>query len=262
MELSPEKLGLENTEAKIYLALLELGPATVSEITAKAGVTRTLGYHALQKLAWNNLVELSTAKAKVITYTAKHPRNVVRYLENKERQWKKRNEEATRLLPEMVSLYRMVEKPVINYREGVSGLMECWEEALSSKTEILSILDLEPFSQEKFRAYGKWWDKERSRRKIKERELILDTPSARDWMKYFRGSFKHTNCRYIDPAKLPGILEFGSSINIFENKTVLSLMKKPNFMGVIIESAALTNTLRALFELVWQAGVPAKRRKK
>jgi len=43
MEDIINKLGLEKSEAAIYTALLELGPSTVTEITKKAGITRTRG---------------------------------------------------------------------------------------------------------------------------------------------------------------------------------------------------------------------------
>jgi sugar-specific transcriptional regulator TrmB len=62
MENLISQLGLDETEGKVYLALLELGPATVDEITKKAGINRTLGYYALEKLGWYGLVDRATGK--------------------------------------------------------------------------------------------------------------------------------------------------------------------------------------------------------
>ena len=84
---------------------------------------------------------------------------------------------------------------------------------------------------------------------------MLDTKKGREWMKYYKGSLKYTNYRWIKPEKLPGIKEFGGEINIYENKVVMALLKKPNLMGVMIESRALSNILKGLFELAWTQGV-------
>ena len=56
MENLIKDLGLEENEAKVYQALLELGPSTVSQITKKAGITRTFGYQILQKLSIHGFV--------------------------------------------------------------------------------------------------------------------------------------------------------------------------------------------------------------
>lgn len=257
-----KSLGLEDSESRVYEALLELGPSTVSEITKKAGITRTLGYHILEKLAINGLVDRASGEGSKIKYSANHPRSLLQFVLNKTNQWERRRKETEQLLPELISLYKIAEKPIVRYREGINGLKDCWIEALESSGEILSILDLQSFQTKEFQSYGKWWDKERSQQKIHERELLLDSPAAREWMCYFRGSFKYTEYRFIQPHQLPGINEFTSAINIFDNKVILSLMKKPNQMGIIIESSALANILKGLFELGWQAGVPAKRRKR
>ena len=44
------KTGLHEKEAKVYLALLELGTADVSDIAAKAGVKRPTSYLVLDEL--------------------------------------------------------------------------------------------------------------------------------------------------------------------------------------------------------------------
>jgi len=43
-------LGLKKTEAKVYLALLELGVGTVSVVAKKAGLNRTSTYDVIQPL--------------------------------------------------------------------------------------------------------------------------------------------------------------------------------------------------------------------
>lgn len=262
MSVNLTNLGLEESEAKVYEALLELGPSTVSEVTKKAGITRTLGYHVLEKLALNNLVNRASGRGAKICYSANHPRALSQFVTNRKNQWERRTKEVEALLPELVSLYKIAEKPTVRYQEGAIGVKSIFTETLESSEEILSILDIEGWNENEFRSWGKTYNAERSRRKIKERILMLDTPQGRDWMKHYRGSFKYTQYRWIKPEQIPGIAAFGGEINIYENKVVMALLKKPNLMGVMVESAALANILKGMFELAWQVAVPAKQKRK
>jgi len=254
------KIGLEESEAKVYQALLELGPSSVSEITKKAGITRTLGYHLLQKLSLYGLVDQTSAKDKKITYSAKHPRYLVQHLKNKKNALERKIEEVEQKLPELLSLYNVTDKPVIRFQEGFEGLKNIYLETLESKTEILSIADIEGWDVPDLAKWGKDYNRERSKRKIHERMLMLDTAAGRKWMKDYKGSLAYTHYRWIKPEQLPHIADFGGEINIYENnKVVIVLLKKPNRIGIAIESVVLNNLLKALFELAWQAGKPASK---
>jgi sugar-specific transcriptional regulator TrmB len=255
-------LGLDENETKVYQALLELGPSTVSQITKKAGITRTFGYQILEKLSIYGLVNRVSGEGAKIRYAAEHPRHLVRYIQNRKNQWERRLKEAEQRLPDLVSLFKVAEKPVVKYQEGIEGVKTIFNQTLESKKEILSILDIEGWDVPEFRQWGKEYNRQRSERKIKERLLILDTPQGREWMKNYRGSFKYTHYRWIKPEQLPGIQEFGGEINIYENKLVIALLKKPNLMGVMIESSALANILKGLFELAWTQGMEARKIKK
>lgn len=252
--------GLDETEAKVYLALLELGPATVSQITKKAGITRTLGYHALQKLGWQGLVNRVSGEGAKIVYGAEHPRRLIQSVKNKQNQLAEQAKEMEQLLPELVSFYKVAEKPVVRYQDGIEGIKAIYEETLESKSEIISILDIEGWEAPEFRDWAKNYNRERSARKINERILFLDTPPGREWMKNYRGSFKYTEYRWIKPEQIPGIKDFSGEIDVFENKVMMALLKKPNAMGVLIESSTLANILKGLFELAWLQGVPARKK--
>ncbi len=261
MENLIKDLGLEENSAKVYQALLELGPSTVSQITKKAGITRTFGYQILEKLSIHGFVNRVSGKGAKIRFTAEHPRRLIQFIQNAKNQWERRLKEAEERLPDLISLYKIAEKPVIKYQEGVNGLKAIFNRTLDSKQEILSILDIEGWDIPQFQNWGKEYNRERSKLKIKERILMLDTPRGRAWMKDYKGSFKYTNYRWIKPEDLPGIKEFGGEINIYENKVVMALLKKPNIMGVIIESSALSNIFKGLFELAWKQGAEEKRNK-
>ncbi len=250
-EKTIQELGLEETEAKVYLALLELGPSTVSEITKKAGITRTLGYHVLEKLGWYGLVDQVSGKGAKIVFSAEHPQRLIQHIKNKKNQWQRTLEKVEQKLPDLVSLYKFADKPTIKYQEGIEGVKNIFEETLKSRSEILSIMDVEGWDVPDFRTWARSYNRERSKNKIHERILLLDTPIARSWLEDYQGSFKYTEYRWIKKQQLKGIELFGGEINVYENKVVMALLKEPNRMGILIESSALSNILKALFELTW-----------
>lgn len=260
MENLINNLGFDDNEEKVYQALLELGPSTVSQITKQAGITRTYGYQILERLSMFGLVSCVSGKGARIRYAVEHPRHLVQFVQNRKNQWERRLREAEHRLPDLVSLYKVAEKPIIKYQEGMAGIKTIYRQTLESKEEILSILDIEGWDVPGLRQFGREYNRDRSHKKIKERILMLDTPRGRLWMKDYRGSFKFTNYRWIRPEQLPGISEFGGEINIYENKIVMALLKPPNLMGVMIESSALANILKGMFELAWTQGVEIKRR--
>ncbi|MFA6537088.1 MAG: helix-turn-helix domain-containing protein [Patescibacteria group bacterium] len=251
------KSGLDETEAKVYLALLELGPATVSDVTKKAQITRTLGYHILEKLGHYGLVDRASSSGKKIIFTALHPNRLIQFVKNKKNKWQRALTEVENNISELVNIYRVAEKPVIRYSSGADGLKNLFLETLDSKTEILSILDIEGWATTDFKEYAREYNCERAKKKLMEKILVLDNKIGRDWMANFQGSFKYTNYRWIKPEILPNIKNFGGEINIYENKVAIVIFK-PAPMCIIIESSVLADILRSLHHLAWNSGIEIK----
>jgi len=254
-----KNLDLEESEAKVYLAMLELGPSTVSEITKKAKITRTLGYHVLEKLNCYGLVDRSFSKKNKIEYLAKHPKNLIQFVKNKKNSWEKKVEEIQQDLPKFLNLYKIAEKPVTRFQSGLTGIKNIFTETLESKTEILSILDIKSWNTSKLKQFNKIYNKKQNQKQIKKKILLLDTKANKDWIKHYQKSLKYTKYKFIKPEQLPEISNFEGEINIYENKIVMVLLKKPNQMGIIIENTTLANILKALFELAWQTATPIKK---
>ena len=66
------ELGLSENEAKVYLAMLELGPATVLEIAAKALMNRPTVYVQIESLKQRGLVS-TQSKGKKQIFIAESP---------------------------------------------------------------------------------------------------------------------------------------------------------------------------------------------
>ena len=97
------KTGLNEKESQIYLALLELGTASVQSIAFKAGIKRPTTYLVLDDLQAKGLV--SEVPQKKALYTAESPERLLGDLSKKEELLK-------RFLPDLVALHNAKkEKP-------------------------------------------------------------------------------------------------------------------------------------------------------
>lgn len=256
MKSLAEQLGLDETQAKVYLALLQLGPASVTEVTKTANVSRTLGYYALEKLGLYGLVDQAPGEGKKLRYVAQHPRQLLQHLRNKESSWRRQGDSVEKLLPDLVSMYKVAEKPTIRYQEGKKGVISIFEESFDAQNDILSILDVESWKSSELWDWAETYNKRRNRAKVKERILILDTKEGRAKVDAYSSSKTYTEYRWVKPEDVKDLLQFGGEINMYNNKVVIALLEKPNVMGIVIESKVLSNILRAMFELIWKQAEP------
>lgn len=246
-----KNLGLDENEAKTYLALLELGPSLVTKIGQKAGINRTTCYDILERLVKYNLVTYASGKQAKKRYCAMPPYNLVNFLERRQKQHEQQLEKLKEKLPELKMLYKEFAKPSIKFFEGTEGVKAIYTETLKSKTEILSVGDCEEWDSADLGDWAKSYNRERAKLKIKERVLIPDSPKTTSWFANYPASLKYTEYKILPKDKIDFV--FNGEINIYEDKVVIVLLKSPNRIGIMITSPVFVNILKAMFEMAWSA---------
>src|SRR3989338_9161192 len=88
-----EKVGLNSNEARVYLALLELGPSLVGKITEKSKVHRRTVYDVLESLIDKGLVSYIVEINRKV-FEATEPERLLELL-------KEREKEIKEILPEL-----------------------------------------------------------------------------------------------------------------------------------------------------------------
>ena len=130
MEKILEEIGLTPGEARVYLALLELGFSTVSPISKKAKVSISKIYTLLEGLIRKGLVS-SIAKNKVKHFKASNPERIIDFLEEKKKKIEEEEKEVKKKLPELKGKFTKAEKrPVAEVYEGIKGIKTFFEEML------------------------------------------------------------------------------------------------------------------------------------
>lgn len=232
-----EQLGLEGKKADVYLAALELGSSSVIEISKKAGIKRTTCYDIIQDLIREGLIS-ETSKGKKRLFVGEDPEKIQRNLKNKERLF-------SEILPQLQSIHNMRgSKPKIRFYEGKEGLREVYEDTIKHGGEILGFA-----SYDIINVLGKEWADEYLRKRvtagIHARGMIPGTePMMRDFIS--KDQEQRRSTKVIDPKKYP----FSIEINVYGHNRV-ALMSAKEEMGLIIEGTEIHNTMKLIFQLIW-----------
>ncbi len=235
-----EKFGLSQKEAKIYLTLLELGNAVVSDIAKQAGINRSTTYVLLKSLADRGFVGI-TERNGVKIYAAASPERIIQHLEDSIKKYTELVGVAHGILPELKSMYVGVgPKPHVRFFEGTEGIKTAYEDTLTSSETIrayASIDDMHKALPDYFPEYYR----RRAAKKIHIRAIFPDTAAARE-------RILHNEEEERDAYLVPNDkFKFSSEINVYDNKVVfMSLVEK---YGLIFESEEFARTIKNIFDL-------------
>lgn len=240
LEKDLEKLGLDDKEAKVYLALLELGEGNIQQIAKKSGVKRTTVYDILSSLKEKRLANQLIKNKKTIFF-AEDPRKFEENIEERKNTLKK-------MLPELLSIAnRIGGKPKVRYFEGVDGINEIYEDTLR-----YSDYELIVWGSEKSK-YGFGEDfllgqyvPRRLKKKIWVRAIAVDSPMMRKYKELDEKSLRRT--KLIRESNLPLEIE----INLYANNKI-AMMSFEEKIGLIIESQKIYTTLKSIFEMNWNS---------
>ncbi|OGI67587.1 hypothetical protein A2732_00015 [Candidatus Nomurabacteria bacterium RIFCSPHIGHO2_01_FULL_40_10] len=238
---SLEYIGFSEKEVLVYLALLELGRGTVTQISRKAGINRPTGYHILASLEAKELVKVSGKEPKQ-EYIAESPDQIEKMLLKKIEQDQAYIKEARKIIPELKSMHNVADRPKVSFYEGTDGLKKVYEDTLTSREPIRAYASVENMHIG-LPGYFPEYYKKRAGKGIAIRAIIPNTETGRE-----RKSFDNKEMR--ETALVPKeAFDFSPEINIYDNKVMIASWKEK--LGIIIESREIADAMKKAFELAW-----------
>lgn len=237
-----EKIGFSSKEADVYLALLELGSAIVSDVASKANINRSTTYVLLESLAKRGLVSISE-KHNVKLFSVTPPERLIQYLQDSVKKYTELVGLAHNLLPELKSLYVGTgPKPRVQFFENTEGLKTAYEDTLTSKETIRAYASIENMHKALPDYFPEYYQR-RVKKNIAIRAIFPDTSEARERTK--RNKEESRESLLVPSDKYA----FSPEINIYDNKIVfMSWVEK---FALVIESQELADALKKVFELSW-----------
>jgi len=237
---SLEKFGLSEKEAKVYLACLELGEVTASDISLKSNLPRTLIYDILERLIDLGLTSYVVKNNKKY-FIASDPHELQRIIKEKEA-------EIDKILPDLENLQKIkgVKRPKVEVYEGIEGMKTIMDNILRSNIKEFFAYGSSRSSYEVMPAFMDDWHKQRIKKKVIMKILYNNTKQARDKVKSIPKTLKYADYKF-----MPIELESPTATLIYGNKVVLQSWTKEPF-AVLIEDERMAENQKRYFEELWK----------
>jgi len=228
-----QESGLSVTEAKVYLALLELGSALAGEITKKAEINRTNVYDALERLIVKGLVTyVITANRKV--FEPVEPKRLREILEEQEAK-------LNSYLPDLEQLYKSSKvKEDATLFKGKKGIKSLYEEFLKDGKEFYAYGAESRFA-DMFPAYQKDWNERRAKLGMIMKIIFSERVRERK---------KSEKLKLCQMRFLPKQYEFPSTVLIGKEKVATVVWTEVPF-GFLVKSKDAVKGHMTFFEILW-----------
>lgn len=248
MELTESliNLGLNDKEAKVYLALLPLEKATAYTVAVRSGLKKPTAYVVLDNLVGKGFVLKIPASDKHL-FMAKSPKECVAAA-------KERLSTAEDALPELMALRKKgEEKANVSYFEGFDGIREMYARLVTDlkgkpagERSFVAFYAHEKHTPNFLRDY--WLELNETYREAGIRRNAVTTldPSIRKYLK------EETKRRFgMDLRPLPES-EYSSNVSIEVYGDRVQIVSHRGIQGVLIEHPDIADVMRQIFGLVWK----------
>lgn len=228
--------GLQEKEALLYLAGVELGEATILQLAEQAELKRPTAYGIIEELEKKGLFSV-IPRGKKRLFLAENPEHVLAMLKAREKSF-------IQALPELAMLYQTGgSKPRVKFYEGVEGLKAMYIDTLESKETILVYNNVAEMWGAIPKDFKKEYVKERVKRHIRDKCICSATPET---MEYSKKDKEELREMIFVPKEN---FSFQNEIDIYNDK--VAIFSFPEKIGVIIESKKIAETQKMIFQLAW-----------
>lgn len=239
-------LGLNEKEARVYLALLSLEKATAYTVATRSGLKKPTAYVILDNLVSKGFVLKIPYKERHM-FLAKSPRECVALAREK-------ISTAEEMLPELLAIQKKTEqKANVSFYEELDGLKEIYR-------KIIKTMKMKPEAERNFVAFyahqkdtpqflQKYWAElveEYRENKIKRRYITSLHPSIK---KYLENEMIRNSG--VELKALPEI-DYSSNISVEIFDSCVLIVSHRYIQGVLIENPDIADVMKQIFDLVWK----------
>lgn len=234
---------LTPSQAEILDFLYQNKEAKASVIAKNINRSRAIVYKEAEELSKMGVLEKIDRPNQVTVYSANHPSNLQKLMEQKEDQIKKDKELLANYLPDIISSFNLINnKPGIRYYEGIEGLSRIYDEILDEGKDFLLLRSAyDPVYKKEIVPIIENFIKKRVAKNIKVKAITpADTAeaNAENDARWLMERFWVDKEVYNSPVE----------IDIFGNKVAI-LSFGEELIGLIIESRQIAKSLEQLFNL-------------
>lgn len=243
-----ENIGLNEKEAKCYLALLPLRQATAYMIALRSGLKKSTAYVVLESLVNKGFALKIPAQDKT-NYIAKSPKDCLALAQEK-------LQAAKETLPELMAMRRESddEKVSVAYFEGLDGVKEMYAQLLKNMKQFplyeRKLVSFSAHKQDTSEALQKYWE-ELNQQFVKSHILRKSITTKHETMESFlqKANLK----KYSIQIKAIKPEDYLSSITIDIYGNFTQIVSHRYLQGILIENPDVAHVMGQIFELVWKS---------
>jgi HTH-type transcriptional regulator, sugar sensing transcriptional regulator len=239
------ELGLSQKEARIYVALLELGPSSVQDLARKSEVNRSSAYQLLENLISRGLISRVT-RERGEYFMAESPQRLRQMTEEHVRRASEHHERLEGAMPYFFALFNaMEEKPVVRFFEGEEGIVAAREALMHHEGEFLSFTAIDEGTHQISKIDSH--QRQRMSRNVSGRVIVAIKPGF---------SLPESDGRLWENREIPyESVPFSGEVNLVGD-LLAAFTVKTRPLAFIVQSKELTELFRALFFTAWATAKP------
>lgn len=234
-----EQTGLNQKESVIYLATLELGIATASQITQKTGIHRTYFYDIIKGLVKKGFIKQSKKDKKTI-FIAESPNKILEMQERKLNEFKK-------IIPELNAINNLTtKKPKVYYYNGQAGMEEINNDTImGNESELVGFTTPRFINSHEKKLSNEYIAKRKSAGKM----VRVIGEMSNEIMEVKKRDDQELRETRILPVDL-----FHSEIEIIIGNDKVYIVNYKDEFGMIIEDKEIAKVQKQIFEIIWNGG--------
>lgn len=240
------ELGLRDEHARLYLAGLEWGETSITNLAGKAKVARTSAYNLIQDLIEAGLMRKSLKRGSK-NYSAVEPSALLTILKKKELELQRSiNNLSSTVMDQLNAIQNTRKKgPKLHYLEGTEGIKQAYEKTFEAEE-----ISIQCFTEDYGEVVGEEWFNDYFDRffssNIRSRELLkAENEGDGIYMKKY-GSSKNLQLRVKN--SVPTETDF----MVYDNTVIFVSFNKENPYALVVEDIDIASCVQNMFNLAWQ----------
>lgn len=240
-----EEVGLTKTEALAYEEMLNSGEVTPPRLAKAICISRENAYYVLKSLIKHNLAE-QVNNRKTATYRPLSPERLKDMFHTEKLRFAEKEKAIEAILPKLNTMYSLRNnKPSVAYFEGIKGIKLLYEDIF--KGEIPKELLIFRSPEDEKNLDLDWIKKDNRRLTLAGVHTRLISPKSEGKLfSEVNGLKINRDIRYSDED-----LSLPAEISIYNNRVNIVSYKKDK-IGAIIESKDFADSMRKIFNHIWE----------
>jgi len=246
-----EQLDLSESEAELYVKLLETGPVRVRELAKATKMKRTTVYLYVDQLVEKGLI-MKLVKGSQKLIAANQPQETLENLvEKKVQSAKTIQNNFTTIVKKINTTFPQTkhnEDAEIKYYKGIKAVRKIYDEAFSGKEfrSYVKVEDQPVLSSDNPNLYGNAFDNNKD---LKVWEIMYDSPTSRRQAFKLLSESNNYFYKFMPPDLKWSITS--EDILIFDGKVAI-ISYKGTISSTVLQSADFYNNSKELFDFIWR----------